>query len=54
MSKQIKHLPQTILSLRSNRSIGQRGPQLAIIPLLLDLVRDAHTRLFFLEQDSEA
>jgi hypothetical protein len=47
-------LPQTILPLRSNRPIGQRSPQFAVIPLLLDLVRDAHTCLLFLEQDREA
>ena len=47
------HLPQTVLSLRGNRPIGKRDPELAVLALLLDLLGDAHSRLLLLEQERE-
>ena len=47
------HLPQTVLSLRGNRPIGQGDPELAVIALLLDFLGDAHSRLLLLQQKRE-
>ena len=50
---EIIHLPQTVLSLRCDWSIGEGDPELAVLTLLLDLVRDAHPCLLLLEQERE-
>ena len=47
------HLPQAVLSLRGDRSIGQGDPELAVVALLLDLLRDAHSCLLLLQQKSK-
>jgi hypothetical protein len=47
-------LPQAVLPLRCDGSVGQGDPQLAVVALLLDLVRDAHPCLFFFKQEGEA
>jgi hypothetical protein len=46
-------LPQTVLPLCSDGSIGQCCPELAVVALLLDLIRDTHACLFFFEQYGE-
>lgn len=51
---EILHLPQAVLSLCCDGSVGQGDPELAVFALLLDLVGDAHPCLFFLEEESEA
>lgn len=45
------HLPQAVLSLRCDWSVGQGDPELAVFTLLLNLVRDAHPCLFFFEEE---
>lgn len=46
-------LPQAVLPLRRDGAIGQRDPQLAVIPLLLHLVGEAHARLLLLQDDAK-